>query len=200
MDYTIKRNETERINMELNRFEAFISETIRWETGGDKTGAYTNDPHDAGGETKWGISKNAHPEVDIKNLTYKQAVEIYKEEYYNPYFDLIMSENIAFKVYDMGVLNGPRTAMKMLQRTIRKASGLTIKIDGRLGPLTLTALSMAIVMVGERQLYEAYVKRILARINRIVALKPWNIKYRKGWINRAIFLLKPFKEEKNEKS
>jgi len=190
----------ERISMELNRFEAFISETIRWETAGDKTGAYTNDPKDAGGETKWGISKNAHPDVDIKSLTYKQAVDIYRQDYYDPYYDLIMSENVAYKVYDTGVYSGRKTAVKMLQRTIRQQTGLTLRMDGRIGPLTLTALSMAIVMVGEQDFYTAYINRIKSRLLRIVILKPWNKKFYQGWINRANFLFKPFPEKKNEKS
>ena len=32
-------------------------------------GEYSNDPNDPGGETKWGISKRAYPNLDIKNLT-----------------------------------------------------------------------------------------------------------------------------------
>ena len=130
--------------MQLNRFEAFISETIRWETGGDRTGAYTNDPRDAGGETKWGISKKAHPSVDIKELGYRQAVDIYKRDYYLPFLDLIMSENIAFKVFDMGVLCGVGTAVKLLQEVIKEEGGYTVRIDGKLGPLTLTALHMVL--------------------------------------------------------
>lgn len=38
----------------------FIS---KWE------GEYSNDPFDPGGETKYGISKRAYPNLDIKNLT-----------------------------------------------------------------------------------------------------------------------------------
>ena len=31
-------------------------------------GGYVNDPNDAGGETKWGISKRSYPYLDIANL------------------------------------------------------------------------------------------------------------------------------------
>lgn len=54
----------------------------KWEWGNDPNGGYTNDPRDPGGETKWGISKRAHPNVDIKNLTLEQATEIYRKEYW----------------------------------------------------------------------------------------------------------------------
>lgn len=47
-------------------------------------GGYSNDPKDPGGETKWGISKRYHPNVDIFNLTPQQAHDIYLNEYWNP--------------------------------------------------------------------------------------------------------------------
>ena len=40
-------------------------------------GGYVDDPVDPGGETKYGISKKAYPFLDIKNLTIKQASDIY---------------------------------------------------------------------------------------------------------------------------
>lgn len=50
--------------------------TLGWE------GGYVNDPADPGGETRWGISKNAHPELDIRNLTREEAIQIYHKEYW----------------------------------------------------------------------------------------------------------------------
>ena len=41
-------------------FERAIDKTLAWE------GGYVNDPKDPGGETKYGISKRAHPDVDTK--------------------------------------------------------------------------------------------------------------------------------------
>ncbi len=41
-------------------------------------GGYTNDPRDPGGETNWGISKRAYPNLDIKNLAMEEAKRIYK--------------------------------------------------------------------------------------------------------------------------
>lgn len=47
-------------------------------------GAYSNDPNDPGGETKFGIAKRYHQSVDIKNLTLEGARAIYYNEYWIP--------------------------------------------------------------------------------------------------------------------
>jgi lysozyme family protein len=43
--------------------------------------SYENDPDDPGGATKFGIDQRSHPDVDIKNLTEEQALEIYWNEF-----------------------------------------------------------------------------------------------------------------------
>lgn len=50
---------------------------LKWE------GGYSNDPSDPGGETKYGISKRAHPDEDIKNLTPERAMAIYASDYWD---------------------------------------------------------------------------------------------------------------------
>lgn len=45
-------------------------------------GGYSNHPLDMGGETKYGISKKAYPNVDIKNLTKPDAISIYHRDYW----------------------------------------------------------------------------------------------------------------------
>jgi lysozyme family protein len=50
----------------------------------DHEGGYVNNPSDLGGETKWGISKRAYPNLDIKNLTPQQALDIYTKDYWLP--------------------------------------------------------------------------------------------------------------------
>ena len=60
----------------MSRFDKFIPFIFKWE------GGYDNDPDDPGGETKFGIDKRSHPDVDIKNLTKEHAAEIYRKEYW----------------------------------------------------------------------------------------------------------------------
>lgn len=74
-----------------NNFTQAIKFTLPWETGRDKNGnlredgGYTNDPRDPGGETKWGIAKRYHQDLDIKNLTLEGAMAIYQQEYFDIY-------------------------------------------------------------------------------------------------------------------
>lgn len=60
-----------------NDFRVALQFTLKWE------GGYVNDPSDPGGETKWGISKRAHPDLDIKNLTPEKAAEVYAKDYWD---------------------------------------------------------------------------------------------------------------------
>lgn len=95
-------------------YKTAIEFMLKWEVGMDKhgrvkeDGGYTNDPKDPGGETKWGISKRAHPELDIKNLTLEQALGIYKKDYWDCYrsrgLDLdSVDPDYAIAVFDSGV-------------------------------------------------------------------------------------------------
>src|ERR1700687_938428 len=58
----------------INNFRVSLQFTLKWE------GGYVNSPSDPGGETKWGISKRAYPNLDIANLTADQASCIYTQD------------------------------------------------------------------------------------------------------------------------
>lgn len=161
------------------RFALFASQTIAFETGGDKSGAYHSDPKDAGGETKWGISKRAHPNENIKALTYQDALRIYEAQYWNEYYNFIDDERIAFKLFDMGVLSGKTMAVKILQRSIRNL-GSTIAVDGNFGPITLTAINIQL----SDKLYAEFIKEYTKYYNKITWLRPSNKKFLTGWLRR----------------
>lgn len=165
------------------RFSAMVSQTIAFETGGDRSGGYTDDPDDAGGETKWGISKRAYPHLNIKALTYMDAQEIYFKDYWMPCnVQCIHSERLAFKVFDMSVLNGTVKAVKYLQKAIR-ALGPTIRVDGYFGPITCVSLNL----VDPGTLYAKYLELFENRLRWLVRLKPRQKKYLNGWLKRLHF-------------
>jgi len=64
--------------VQLNNFRKALKFVL------DHEGGYVNDKDDPGGETKWGIAKRYHPELDIKMLLPEQAARIYADEYWVP--------------------------------------------------------------------------------------------------------------------
>lgn len=63
---------------DIDPFEAAVNAVLGEE------GGYVNNPADPGGETNWGISKRAFPDVDIKNLSRDAAKALYKAHYWDP--------------------------------------------------------------------------------------------------------------------
>jgi lysozyme family protein len=81
-------------------------------------GGYVNDPHDAGGETNFGISKRQYPNVDIKNLSMAQAAAIYQRDYYAKVKGDAMPAWLALLLTDFAVNAGVGTAVRLLQRLL----------------------------------------------------------------------------------
>jgi lysozyme family protein len=54
----------------------------KWEWMDHPDGAYTNDPKDPGGETKYGVAKASHPQLDIQHLSLAEAMDVYYKEYW----------------------------------------------------------------------------------------------------------------------
>jgi len=71
-----------------------------------REGGYVNDPADIGGETKFGISKRWHPDVDVANITEAQAAEIYKRDYWDAINADQLPANIREAAFDAAVNQG----------------------------------------------------------------------------------------------
>lgn len=97
-------------------------------------GGYVDDRRDAGGQTKYGISKAAYPGEDIPNLTLERAKEIYARDYWGPAGCDAMPDAAKLQVFDMAVNSGVKTAIKTVQLAVDQ------RADGVLGPLTLQAV------------------------------------------------------------
>jgi lysozyme family protein len=97
-------------------------------------GGYVNDPNDPGGETKFGISKRAYPNIDIPNLTIDGAKAIYLEDYWRRCVCDALPSPINFSVFDTAVNSGVREAAKLLQET------LGVPAEGIIGPGTREAI------------------------------------------------------------
>jgi len=97
-------------------------------------GGYVNNPKDPGGETKYGISKRAYPDVDIAALTLDQAKAIYRRDFWDRARCDELPPAVAFQVFDTAVNSGIGQAIRFLQRSVGVAD------DGNVGPLTMNAV------------------------------------------------------------
>jgi lysozyme family protein len=158
--------------------------------------AFTNDPADHGGPTKYGITLRdlrtwrnslAVTAVDVEELTESEARAIYRKRYIaDPGFDRIDDEWLRAFLVDSGVLQGPRNAIKFLQRA------LGVYVDGVIGPVTLAAVAQA----NTQPLRKAVIRE---RIQHLVAcaivdvpqdiVRSTNLKFLRGWLNRVTSFL-----------
>jgi lysozyme family protein len=132
-------------------------------------GGYVADPNDPGGETKYGISKKAYPNLDIRNLTLSQAKEIYRRDYWDVIGD-DADPAIKFQVFDFAVNSGPGTAIRKLQSAIGVAD------DGIFGPRSRAALAALPVS-------DVLMRYLAERLAYLPKLKNWP-HHGAGWANR----------------
>ncbi len=127
--------------------------------------AYTNDPRDSGGPTKYGITQatlaawRGHPVTaeDVQFLMMDEAAKIYRARYYTqPGFDKVaaLSPAIAYKLTDAGVNIGTQTVSMFLQRALNvfNQGGKLypdLKADGSIGSVTIAALGAYLAKRGK---------------------------------------------------
>lgn len=140
---------------------------------------YVFHKEDKGGETKFGISQVANPEISVMMLTLAGAKAVYIDKYWlkakcdelSHFFDDIH--------FDAAVHHGPRKAAIFLQRAVG------VKGDGIIGPETLAAL--ALCERQEREYYVAanYLNHRLKFMHRIVDWNSSQKVFLAGWIARV---------------
>jgi len=141
-----------------------------------KACGYVNIAGDSGGLTKFGVAQNKVPNVNVKTLTLAQAQNIYLTQYWTPaQCDNIPSPLSALH-FDTAVNMGVGAAAKLLQ------IALGVTADGNIGPKTLAAIAACRDIPG---LCTKYLNARQARYNAIIAAKPVNAKFLKGWTNRV---------------
>ncbi|QDP47842.1 MAG: putative glycosyl hydrolase [Prokaryotic dsDNA virus sp.] len=141
-------------------------------------GGYVNDPKDPGGETNFGISKKAFPDVDIKNLTRSDAIKIYYDHYWKLSKVEILPESLWNIYFDMAVNMGKRRACKILQQACNHKNKEKIEVDGLLGINTANASKFV-----EAERVRSFRVRYYADL---VSRKPTLDKFWFGWYRRAL--------------
>ena len=142
-----------------------------------ETSEYTNDPDDAGGETHFGISKRAHPAVDIRNLTRDRAISIYHEDYWRPSRCDILPLGLSLQWFAAYVNMRPQSAVRCLQRAVTR-----VVVDGVLGPKTIAAVQQ---FRPQRELRACFSRECVEHYLAIVRKHPPQVKYQRGWIGRV---------------
>ncbi len=145
-------------------FEQAFSELLKFE------GGYTAGVGDPGGETKYGISKRAYPQLNIGTLTLDQAAAIYRRDYWGPAGCEAVPDALRMDLFDMAVNSGVKAAARCLQRAVGEDE------DGVIGPHTLQAIqSMPAARLLARFAGE--------RLEFMTGLPAWST-FGKGWARR----------------
>lgn len=162
----------------MSKFDTYIDRILGHE------GGYVNDPRDRGGETKFGISKRAYPNVNIAALTREAAIEIYRKDYWGRMQGDLLPSDVAFQVLDAAINHGIGNAIRWLQRSVGVAD------DGALGPQSLAAIRskspVDILLCFNAERLEFYTK-----------LSTWPT-YGKGWAKRIAANLKYAAQDNND--
>lgn len=161
-----------------NNFERSFDIVMSFEGGyvSPEAAAAAGDP---GGETKYGISKKAHPELDIKNLTLEKAKEIAKINYWDKARCDVMPWPICFLVFNFAYLCGVKRAIMILQKS------LGITEDGIVGRATVAELVKANMVDNKPVIAIRYITNMYKFLK---SLKAWD-KFKNGWMSRLIMSL-----------
>ena len=122
-----------------------------------------------------------HDRDSIRNLTQEQAIEIYREHWWEKYgFERLQDQRVATKFFDLAVNLGPQRATRFLQQALVRC-GAQIEVDGLLGERTIAAANEAPAECVLNQL-----RALAAEHYRSLAAKdPKYLPYLKGWLERA---------------
>lgn len=140
-------------------------------------GGYVNDSNDAGGETKYGISKRAYPNEDIASLTEDRARFLYRRDYWDRFKgDAIISAEKASAIMSACVNFGVGAGVKLVQIAIGS------KQDGIMGSNTIRQVND----MDPDKFLAMFSLAMIARYTEICKRKPSQMKFLIGWIARAL--------------
>jgi lysozyme family protein len=151
--------------MDINK--AF--EILQQFEGGSKL---TNTSGDFGGLTKYGISKTAHPNIDIANLSEADAKAIYEKDYWMASGCYKLKSELQYVHFDTSVNMGIMAAIKILQQAA------SVNPDGVLGAETIAKSN--IIGSADYLLYR------LVHYNNIIGNNASQQVFLKGWTSRVV--------------
>jgi lysozyme family protein len=139
-------------------------------------GGKFNHPNDPGGFTNMGLTQRDYPNLDLKNLTRKQADDIFYKDYWRKSSASKLPDPVYVSYFDSVVNTGLGRANKILQQA------LNVKQDGKIGPITLKAINdykdpvkLAIAVADSRQSF----------YERLTKNRPQFKSFIRGWTRRT---------------
>jgi type VI secretion system secreted protein VgrG len=150
-------------------------------------GGFVNDPADRGGATNFGITRATYQAFkgrkvsvdEIRHMPLSDAKAIYRKAYWSEYFE-VLDQGVATAIFDWSVLHGTHGARELAQETAN-GLGAALKVDGEFGPATADAISK----IDSSKFVDSYAEGIKAFFARLIARKPSQAKFKKGWNARA---------------
>jgi lysozyme family protein len=136
---------------------------------------YTKDPHDAGGETKYGEAKSGNPNLDITHLNWQKAKDIYRQSYWAKGGCDLLSPRVAILHFDGCVNHGIGRASMFLQEVVGATQ------DGSVGPGTAAKANA----MNEFDVCRLLLDRREKFYRGIVAAKPDQQRFLAGWMSRV---------------
>lgn len=120
-------------------------------------GGYSNDPADSGGETNFGITQR-ETSIPVRTMTVEQAKAIYKTKYWDAVNGDKLPAGVDYSVFDYGVNSGVGRSKKVLQQFKDKQG---------------------------TELIDAINDERMAFLRNLVARRPKDQKFMKGWTSRV---------------
>ena len=146
-------------------------------------GGYVWDKDDSGGETNFGVTKQAWSEYlgrpiqdgEMKALTPDVIKPFYKKMYWDKLCCDDLPQGVDYAVFDFGVNAGTSRSAKFLQRAVGAVS------DGVIGQGTLGKVKT----MNAGALLKSFSSQKEKFYNTIVENNPTQSKFLKGWMNRV---------------
>jgi len=156
--------------------------TLRWEGT-----AFTNDPDDRGGATRYGVTQRVYAAYlktvgrlfrSVRYISRPELEAIYRRDYWIAAgCDRIANPRLAIAHFDFAVNSGVSRAVTFLQSEVRDY--LTIAIDGKFGPQTERLVNRC----ADNRFVGDYIEARELFLESIAKGK--QAKYLNGWMNRV---------------
>lgn len=161
----------------MSRFDICLGRILKHE------GGYVHDSLDSGGRTNYGVTQRVweefvgHPvsEADMRNLTVEKVGKLYKQRYWDRIQADRLPPGVDYICMDFAVNAGVGRSIKTLQSVVDATA------DGIIGNQTLSKVNATEV----KKLINDFSDARVDFYQGIVARKPDQAQFIKGWLNRV---------------